>query len=71
VSRFTNGVKKLYFIFLGFYFFGVARMKAKIVRIKMLLMLGFAGFFMLVSTSMIEAASPQVSYRPQMPLGLD
>ena len=71
MSRFINSVKKLYFIFIGFYFFGVARMKTKIVRTKVLLMLGFAGLFMLVSTSMIEAASSQVSYRPQMPLGLD
>ena len=32
---------------------------------------GIAGFFLLVFTPMVDAVSSQVSYRPEMPLGLD
>ena len=58
-------------MFYEFYFFGEGRMKTKIVGIKVLSAFGFMGLFLLVSTSMIEAVSSQVSYRPEMPLGLD
>ena len=46
-------------------------MVEKILRIKLSWALGVVGFFLLVSTPMVDGATSQASYKLEMPLGLD